>query len=57
MPAPTTKELAKHLAETVRVMKVLCTKLARFYPSAETDDFVAWSTRELDAIRALLEAE
>ena len=55
MPVPSTKELTTHLLELCRVVKVMATKMARFYPSSETDEFVTWASRELDALRSALE--
>ena len=57
MPAPSTKELTRHLAEVIRVQKVLTTRLARWYPSEESREVADWCVRELDALTAALESE
>ena len=57
MATKSEKQLTKSLLELTRVVKVMATKFARFYPSSETMDLAVWATRELDELRAELEAE
>jgi len=57
MAAKNEKEMTRHVLELARILKVVCTKMTRWYPSAEADDLALWATRELDALRLALEAE
>ena len=57
MAAKNEKQLTRHLAEVVRVLKVLTTRLARWYPSEESREVADWCVRELDKLAVELERE
>jgi hypothetical protein len=51
------RDVAKHLVETIRIQKLICTRLSRWYPSDEARELTEWCVRELDKLTVELQAE